>query len=412
LFLLGFFCFLYRLSRTGKYKLAAYIFLLGYLFPICYSLYVWGADLPQATLTCILIIVMSGILINSKFAFVSSIVISLYIVVLTYLQTNSILQLKSYWRQELFDMGDSIVASVTFIIIATVSWLSNREIEKSLKRAHKSEAALKKERESLEIKVEERTKELKLAQMEKVAQIYRFAEFGKLSSGLFHDLVNPLTALSLNLEQLKSQKTSDYTTAHQYLEQALVTTKRMGKFIEGMKKQIQKQEASESFSLTGEIDQAIQILAHKARKTDVKIRFKPERDIQIHGNPAAFNQLVVNLLSNAIDACETQDDPDRRKVSITLSKKNSWLTLAMKDGGCGIPKENLDRIFDPFFTTKSIQKGTGIGLSTCKKIIEESLKGTVKVESEKGRGTTFTITFPYKNRLDAHMARDEKNNHP
>ena len=94
-------------------------------------------------------------------------------------------------------------------ILATVAWLSNTEIEKALHRALGSERDLAKERDSLEIKVAERTQELQQAQTEQLIQQYRFIAFGRIAAGLFHDLASPLTSVSLNLENIREESESD-----------------------------------------------------------------------------------------------------------------------------------------------------------------------------------------------------------
>jgi len=235
---------------------------------------------------------MAGVLIDTKFAFIITILISVSLFVIFYLQHEKIILVDTTWMDEPLHLRDVEIYVVTLVIIATVSWLFNREIEKALYRARSSEKALKKERNFLEIKVEERTKELKQTQLEKMSQLYRFAEFGRLTSGFFHDLANPLTDLSLNLERLSTKETSSL------LKRAINGTKRMESFIGIARKQIQKQEVKTNFSVPDEIKQAIQVLSHKAREEGVKIYFPRTNNLEIYGNPLRFYQLVTNLLSN------------------------------------------------------------------------------------------------------------------
>jgi len=103
--------------------------------------------------------------------------------------------------------GLDVFIDISFIFaISALSWISNSETEKSLKRARNSERLLEKEKEMLEVKVEERTLELKRMQEERVGQIYRFVEFGRVASGVFHDLMSPLNAIFLTIDDLKRGK--------------------------------------------------------------------------------------------------------------------------------------------------------------------------------------------------------------
>src|SRR5204862_2776099 len=116
-----------------------------------------GVDIPQSILTYALIIVMSGILISSRSAFFMSSLVALTIMTIGYLQQEKFIIVSSSWRKDVESLTDSLVIIATFYVIFIVSWLSNRETEKALKRARASEKALKQQRDLLEVKVEERT---------------------------------------------------------------------------------------------------------------------------------------------------------------------------------------------------------------------------------------------------------------
>ena len=85
--------------------------------------------------------------------------------------------------------------------------------------------------------------------------------------------------------------------------------------------------------------------------------------------------------------------PDGGTLRVDLAMTDGHVNLAVTDTGCGISKANLPKIFDPFYTTKDIGKGTGLGLTVVHGIIQEH-GGTIRVESEPGRGTTFTLSLP------------------
>jgi len=384
---------LYFFSRAGFFIPVAYAFIGICFVSTTYTVYNWGVDVPQGLLTYALIIIMSGVLIGTRFASVTTLTISLILILFTYLQAKSIITLDSYWKSTKVEMNDTVTVVFTFGVMMLVCYLYNREIKRALYRVRRSETALKKERDLLEIKVEKRTRQLRQAQLEKMFQLYRFAEFGRLASGLFHDLVNPLTDISLNLERLNIKETSSF------LKRAVSGTKRMENFVKVARKQIQKQETKINFSLLDEIDQAIQILSHRAKEKRVEIHFQCPNNLEIYGNPLRFHQLVTNLLSNGIDAYEkTKQSKRKRQVLVELKEADSIVRLSVQDWGCGIPPKHLGKLFDPFFTTKSIEKGTGLGLCICKDIVEKDFKGSINVQSKQGKnkGTTFLVEFPIK----------------
>ncbi len=113
--------------------------------------------------------------------------------------------------------------------------------------------------------------------------------------------------------------------------------------------------------------------------------------------PGSLNQVILNLVVNAAHAIgDTLDENGTEKGTITLttSHDKSHLEIRIGDSGCGIPEENRVKIFDPFFTTKAIGKGTGQGLSIAHSVVVEKHLGTIEVESEIGKGTTFIIRIP------------------
>ncbi len=395
LFILAFFVFLWWLSRKGKIKIASLLLILIYALPTFYSFVAWGADLPAALLLVVLLVTMSGVLIGARFAFISTIITISFLITLTYLQENNIIGVNSYWRQERHTLGDAIAYTFLFLVIATIAWLFCREINRALRRAQKSEQALKQERDLLEIKVIERTKQIRQMEAEKINQLYRLAEFGRLSSGIFHDLINPLTAVSLNLEQISIDNENKISSAKSYLGQALIATRKMEDLIASIKKQIQRKSDLKTFSLNKEIEQTIQILSYKARQANVQVNFIANQELFLYGDAIKFGQIIINLIGNAIEACE-QGDMEENKVEIKLESKKDQILLTVSDNGCGINSKNIDKIFEPFFSTKQkSDRGLGLGLSSTKNLIEKDFRGTIEVNVDSN--TTFVITLPLKN---------------
>jgi signal transduction histidine kinase len=399
LIILLFFCFLLWLAKQGKIRTASWFLILAYSAPLIYSFVAWGADLPAALILTVLIIILCGILLGSSAVFLSAFIINFGLIILTYYQANGLIKVNGYWRLEKHEVGDALAYAAFFMIITVITWIFVHEIKKALTRARQSEAALRQERDSLEIRVIEKTEALRQTEAEKINQLYRLAEFGRLSSGIFHDLINPLTAISLNLEQIKNEgETEDKNeilSAKSYLNQALIATRRMENLIASIKKQIQRESNSKSFSLNEEITQILQILAFKARRARVLIDTDWKEEVRMTGDAVKFGQIITNLLCNAIEACAGEGGSEEKKILVSLEKEKEQVILTVNDNGPGIAPENINKIFISFFSTKKeISGGLGLGLSSTKNLIEKTFKGSIEVKSELGQGAKFLIKLP------------------
>lgn len=354
-----------------SYFLVSILLLLGF-----YMSYTWGIDLPSVLLIHALTIVISGVLIRSSFAFWVSAFIVGEMLLIGGLQELGWSLPEAYWREAPWGFTDTIVAGVLFLIIVTVSWLSNRDMEKSLLRARNSEAALKLERDLLEERVLERTNELRQAQLEKMTQAYRFVEFGRLAGGIFHDLMSPLTALSLNIE-------------NEDIDRAKHSALRMRELMDLMRRHIANEVAEAEFSVTRSLKDVIKVLNTHARSRDIAITLEG-KETKLLGDQAAFTQVFANLISNAIDSYGEIERPEK-DIRILVSNEGQHIIVSVEDNGAGMSPELLSKIFEPFFTTKEGGKGLGIGLPLAQRIVEKKFGGRIEVDSEPGRGSCFKI---------------------
>jgi PAS domain S-box-containing protein len=135
------------------------------------------------------------------------------------------------------------------------------------------------------------------------------------------------------------------------------------------------------------LDNTLTLLAHELGESIRVERHFGEMPAVI-ADPAQFNQVFLNLLLNAAQAIE-----GKGIVRIETEHDGDDVVIRITDTGCGIPSALQERIFEPFFTTKEIGRGTGLGLSICYSIVEAH-GGTIDVESEPGRGSTFTVRLP------------------
>jgi len=135
------------------------------------------------------------------------------------------------------------------------------------------------------------------------------------------------------------------------------------------------------------IDEAIEGYRPEAERSGIRILREFQREsFRISADRFAIERVLKNLILNAIEAM-----PQGGNLAVRTRADAQWVEIEIQDTGCGIPKERLGTIFEDYVTTK--RKGLGLGLAISKKIVQD-LNGTIEVESELGKGTTFTVKFP------------------
>jgi len=295
-------------------------------------------------------------------------------------------------------MTDFLTYLGIFLFIIFIYFLVRNEIRKSVSQASDSSSVLQSERDILEERVARRTRELVDAENKRMVELHRTAQFGELSRGLFHDLMNPLSSLSMNIEQLGSTIHGNAET-NNLIQKVVSISKRMNSFMESVRRCIGTDkdtlENSEA-DVANELYIVRDILAYKARMQKVKLSVECPEKILLTIHPVRLHQLLMNLATNAIDACISRENVERNdvehQVKISARKSDLFVIIEVTDDGCGMDEHQLSHIGERSFTTK--KSGTGIGLITVKSIVEKELLGKLSVQSKKGQGTTFTITIP------------------
>lgn len=385
------------LSKKGLIYTASAILVTLDALGTIYTGWKWGASLPETLLLTVLVIETASVLIGSTVGFITA---GGMICALTLLGIHESIYLNvPDWRYDEISVTDVITYSVMFLFISFIAWLANREIEKSLMRARTSEKLLSIERDTLEQKVSERTEELIISQQKIFSEAQHTINVGELARGVMHDMMNPLTAISLYVEELNLDG-HDIKTKQLLIEKATEASCRMREFMESAKHHIDPRLISTGTcaNLKKELDIVHDILAYKARMNNVQIEILPCEDIQIEGCPLRVHQMILNLLSNAIEAYERNpkdsDSYKQKTITVLLMKKINSVILSITDNGCGMSENQIKGLFNQPHTTKL--HGTGIGLMTVNSVVTKELGGLINIKSVKGVGTTFIITIPNK----------------
>lgn len=379
-----FFTGLYWLLRRGAVRLAAHLFALFYTAIGALMVARWGILLPQAVLLFALAIFTSSILLGTRGGALFTLLSCIDLIVTARLHRIGVLTPDREWMGDIGYVSDAVVFSFTFLIFFITAWLSNREITRSLQRTKAAEAELKRERDHLEVIVDQRTRQLREQQQSEMMQLYEFAYFGRITASLLHDMVSPLSTVALSLKRLKGGDSSEIVT------RAIENTRRIERYVAAARQQLRREENIVEFSLTDELRQAVQMLEERLRRHRITIQLNIPEQANLSGDSLKFYRLVTNLLSNGIDACAAKRG-GVREIRVDVTSLPTGYRLVVRDTGSGISKKVLKNIFTPFFTTKAAGRGSGIGLAICKEIVEHDFGGSIAIESVVGVGTSCTV---------------------
>ena len=236
---------------------------------------------------------------------------------------------------------------------------------------------------------------------EQLIQSESLAAIGQLVAGIAHELNNPLASASSLIQtdiELIQEQTEKRQVDQALLEDLAYSLKELNKTKDIVKSILdlsrQTQTYLEDVDMNAVIDEALQVLHNQYKSMEVAIEkhYDPKLPT-IQGNFSNLGQVLINIVNNALQAL-----PDGRgKISLSTAchQDTESIVVECRDDGIGIPPEIMKDIFKPFFTTKEVGKGTGLGLYVSYEIIKKHA-GEIRVSSERGMGTTFTIVLPCK----------------
>ncbi len=246
------------------------------------------------------------------------------------------------------------------------------------------EEDLKRYSTKLEEMVKERTRELNESNRQ-LLKAERLAAIGSVAAQVGHDLRSPLTAVRTDLFYLQNvlpeRERRKLQGVLKSMDESLVHANGIiADLFDFSKKTKLKMKELDLGRVVRSALRQVSVPAH------VRIVTKPFPEAPVSGDSTYLVRIFQNIIFNAIDAM-----PKGGTLTIGMVVHQRTVVLSFADTGQGISKENMGKLFTPFFTTKP--KGTGLGLAICKRLVEAH-RGTISVDSEPGKGTTFTLTFP------------------
>lgn len=270
--------------------------------------------------------------------------------------------------------------------------------------------------QQLQEQVEERTRDLRRANEKLTHQISerqrleqqlrtseRLAAIGQLAAGIAHEINQPLHAINFSLDNMVAamqEEDSNAEYVQNKIDVILNDINRIRKVIDHIRlfSREQQTETSDPFAVNESIENALSMIQEQYRQHNIAVKLDLQDPIAVVlGNVFKYEQVILNLLSNAKDAVEDRIAKENGdylpEIRITSLETDDWVITEIWDNGKGISEETRNRIFDPFYTTKGPDKGTGLGLSISFGIVTE-MNGEISVESSHGYGTLFRIRLP------------------
>ena len=241
---------------------------------------------------------------------------------------------------------------------------------------------------------------------EQILHNSKLTALGELSATIVHDIRNPLSMIQLTCDDMEDEFLKSVQITKEdlklYFSHIHKACHKINKLVDHLRNYARKDlaEKEEPASILNLIENSLFLVKQKIRINNIKVDVKIDDNIsaiEILCYPNKFEQVLMNLLSNA---CDAMKDASKKNLVIKAWLKENFFYLSISDTGAGIPKDLIPKIFDSFYTTKPKGEGTGLGLSIVKNIVNEHLS-ELELVSEVGQGSTFIIKMPISRIISA-----------
>ncbi len=369
-------------SRKGFFVPAAYALVIIFLLLAVYMLFGFGIMMPQGLLLLVLVLIMASILLSTRVSAIFSLLSSVTLITLGTLQQSGVFKFDAGWMKTPGGPTEAIGFSLILTVITTVSWLSNREIERFNIR--------------LQEEVKEATEHLRNANKKLKVLDKAKDDFISMAS---HQLGTPLTAvtgyLSMTLDEDKKNLTPSQA---EYVKVALEASEQLVNMASDLLN-VSRLNAGRFNIVKQPIDlpqlvqeQVHQLQAAAERKgLALELKLPDEAMPQISLDESKTSQVIMNFIDNAIYYTE------KGSVKVSLEKTKTQVILKVTDTGMGVPPDEKAKLFAKFYRAENAKTarpdGTGLGLYLAKRVIEDQ-GGEIIFETVLGSGSTFGFKLP------------------
>lgn len=239
--------------------------------------------------------------------------------------------------------------------------------------------------------LKQRDEQLKEFARNKIMESERLALIGQLAANVAHELNNPLQGI-VTYSHLLLERVSSENSATSSAQKIVTQANRCRDIIRGLLDfSRQRKPDTTVCDINSVLDECVSLLENQASFHNIQTVKELEDGLpMILVDPSQMQQVFINIIINAAEAME---EGGQLTLKTRFDPNDEFVEIDISDTGHGIPEENMEKLFDPFFTTKDVGHGTGLGLAISYGIIKEH-QGTISVESEVDKGTTFQIRLP------------------
>jgi signal transduction histidine kinase len=233
----------------------------------------------------------------------------------------------------------------------------------------------------------------------RLGQVARLNTLGELAAGVAHELNQPLTAVLANTQaaqRLLADDPPDLATAQLAMTQAAAQARRASEVVGRLRRVVERPESgasSQAVNLGETLRRALYLLEPECQRRDITLQIQTDDAVRVQADPVALDQIVHNLLMNALQALEKSDKPPRI-LRVAIANRENMGELIVADNGPGIPPDVLPHLFEPFFSTR--EGGLGLGLTLCE-TLANGMGGQLGARNQADGGAQFTLSLPLQN---------------
>lgn len=373
------------LLKRSYQQTVNWMLIVFYLLLALFTLLLWGLNAPVGILTISFALILPSLLMGARAILPVTLLTIAVLVSVQYIHAAGILTPNldslslpsTYW--------DVFAYSTILAVFALASWLASNQREKGLQRALEAESALTKQKEALSTELQKESAALRLAQLNQVRQLHKFALLGQSTAATLHELSNHLSILNFDINDLHQQDSNS-----KVISSAKDGIDHINKMMHQARRQLNSYEQHETFDAIAVAKQSVKDLADKFEFRHVKLlkpTVKGRKSFTTHSSRLALMQIITILLNNALDACY---DISNAEVAVEIENKGTELKIHIIDTGVGIESEAKKGLFSP--VTSGKPTGLGIGLYIAQHLANDQLSGNIELVPSKV-GAHFIISL-------------------
>jgi len=380
------------ISRKAYSRISA----IGIVVLLCFgagmTAFQWGPHVPQSQLTFALAIILAGIIIKPRAAFVVAGCMYVFLFLITLAHQQGVIVFDLSWRKPIVFLQDTIIVGVTFMILSLISYFSQNENDTLINKLMSSETKLAYQKKKLITELERVTADLIHIQQNEMRNTYAFAHLGRQAAGLVHDLLNPITALGLNLDEINSKSNKVSNEMRDIIREAMTVTEFIEQYVISARNNVNHTKSAAPFSMRQTLFSISSLFKRLFNNSHINFTIDMDKDITLVGDSAKFCQIVCNVIQNSYESFEQKQRNDKR-VSVRGYDDRKDIIVEIEDNGRGMKKSSLDNIGKHFNSDKPNARNSGIGMSLTMNLMQDEFGGRIEVKSVPKKGTTVLLRF-------------------